>query len=515
MKLKIPWIAALAAAATATSLALTGCTAAGSSSPTTGGRGDTLTIASPIAPSTFVVSNSGWANEAPYLQAVYDGLLRAKPDGTVEPWLATKWAYDDTKTKLTMTLRSGVKFSDGSSFTPEVARDNLLRFRDGTSPQKQYLAGLTDVKVTGDNTIELDLSAPNPSLLSFLTQNPGLQESPKNFGAAQEATNPIGSGAYVYDAKSSVVGSSYVFTRNAKHWAKTDAKYEKVVVDVLATPTATLNAIKGGQVDGTVITDVGSVSQAQGAGFTLTPQTLNFFGLMLFDRGGKLDSPLADVEVRQAINYALDRKALLKAVGQGRGEVTTQIFSPDGPGYDKSLDAAYSFDPAKAKQLLTDAGYSKGEITLHQPQSAAFPPAVYALVQQQLEDVGINLDYSTAGPAEFIPNALAAKYPSMLFQLKAAPTPWETWTLDLAPTAAWNPFHLQDSTAASLAKTVQTGSTNAADAAAKELNKYVVDQAWFAPLYRPQQFVATDSTTTSEPQVGNAYPYLWNFKPKA
>lgn len=512
MKLKIRWVAALAAAATATSLALTGCSSAEPSA--TGGRGQTLTIASPIAPSTFIASNSGWANEAPYLQAVYDGLLRAEPDGTIVPWLATKWSYDDTNTKLSMTLRDDVTFSDGTEFTPEVAKDNLLRFRDGTSPQKQYLAGLDDVTVTGDDSIELDLAAPNPSLLYFLTQNPGLQESPENFGASKEATDPVGSGAYLYDAKASVVGSSYVFTRNTKYWAKKDQHYEKVVVNVLATPTAVLNAIKGGQVDGATITDVGSVAQAEGAGFTITDQSLNFFGLMLFDRDGKLDGPLEDVQVRQAINYALDRKALLKAVAQGKGEVTTQIFSPDGPAYDASLDSAYDYDPAKAKQLLSDAGYADG-LTLQQPQSSGFPPAVYALIQQQLGDVGITVDYSTAGPTEFIPNALAAKYPSMLFQLKAAPTPWETWTLDLAPTAAWNPFHLEDATAKGYADTMQSGTSEEADAAAKQLNRYVVEQAWFAPIYRPQQFIATNATTTAEPQVGNAYPYLWNFAPKA
>lgn len=496
--------------------AITGCTSGSTSDPgSSAASGGTLTIGTVIPSSTFAVKDAPWANESPYLQAVYDSLLHAKPDGSIEPWLATKWSYNQAKTVLTMTLRDDVTFTDGTKFTAGVAAQNLLRFRDGTSPQKSYLATLADAKAIDDTSLELTLSQPNPSLLSFLTQNPGLMESPKNFDNPSEKTDPVGTGPYVLDTKDTVVGSTYVFTKNDKYFAPEDQHYAKIVMNVYTTPTAIINAIKGGQINGAPLSDNSSLDQVKAAGYTANDQQLNFFGVLLYDRGGQSEKALADVRVRQAINYAFDKKALLKAVGRGYGTVTAQIFSPDSDGYVKSLDSAYPYNPAKAKELLKEAGYADGAITLTQPQSPGFAPAAYALLKQYLNVVGIKVDYVAEGNANFLPDMLAAKFPTALMQLKAAPTTWETISLDLAPKAGWNPFHYQDPKVDALVKTIQTGSSAEAAKAAKELNTYVVDQAWFAPWYRPQQTYASDANTTVAVQVGNAYPYLWNFVPKS
>ena len=167
---------------------------------------------------------------------MYDTLLHADPDGTVKPWLATEWSYNADNTVLTMKLRDDVTFTDGTKFDASAAAQNLLRFRDGTSPQKGYLATLADAKAVDATTLELTLSAPNPSLLSFLTQNPGLQQSPATFGAADEKTNPVGTGPYVLDTKSTVVGSTYVFTKNPDYWAPEQQHYAKIVMNVLQRP---------------------------------------------------------------------------------------------------------------------------------------------------------------------------------------------------------------------------------------------------------------------------------------
>lgn len=515
-------IAAVVSAVAITALALSGCSGSGSSSgpsssasssASTEGTG-TLTIGTIVASTTFAANNAPWANESPYLQAVYDTLLHAAPDGTVEPWLATSWSYNDDKTVLTMKLRDDVKFTDGTKFDATAAAQNLVRFRDGASPQKGYLATLADATAVDATTLKLTLRAPNPSLLSFLTQNPGLQQSPATFGAADEKTNPVGSGPYLLDTKATVVGSAYVFTKNPHYWAPKTQHYAKVVMNVYTTPTAVLNAIKGGQINGSPVADSSMVAQLKPAGFTAHSQQLNFFGMLIFDRDGVIEPALADVRVRQAINYAFDRKALLKAVGLGQGEVTSSIFSPDSTGYDKKLDGYYSYDPKKAKKLLEEAGYAAGAITLKMPTMSGFAPATYALVKQYLADVGINVEEVGVTTTSFLSDLLSAKYASSVMMLKAAPTSWETVTLDLLPSAGWNPLHVKDKTVAELAAKMQSGTADEAKAAAKKLNEYIVEQAWFAPWYRPQQTYATDSKTTVKAQSGNAYPYLWNFVPQ-
>ena len=502
-------------ATTIAALALSGCSSAASSdSSSTKTSGGTLTIGTIVASTTFAANNSAWSNESPYLQAVYDTLLHAEPDGAVKPWLATSWSYNPDKTVLTMKLRKDVTFTDGTKFDATVAAENLLRFREGTSPQKAYLSTLADAKALDPTTLQLTLSAPNPSLLTFLTQNPGLQESPAAFGRPDEKTNPIGSGPYLLDTKDTVVGSTYVFTKNPKYWAPQQQHYSKLVMNVYSTPTAILNAIKGHQLNGVPLTDNSAIPQVRGAGFTANAQQLNYFGILLFDRAGSISPALGDVRVRQAINYAFDRKAMLKAVGQGYGEVTSSIFSPDSSGYEKAMDSYYPYDVNKAKALLKEAGYSAGQITLTMPTTSGFTPATYALTQQYLSEIGINVKEVNVAPSSFIGDMLAAKYGSAVMMLKAAPTSWETLTLQVLPTAGWNPFHTTDPTVEVLAKTIQSGDAEQAAHAAKQLNEYIVKQAWFAPWYRPQQTFATDPTTSVQLQTGNAYPYLWNFIPK-
>jgi len=505
----------LAATAAAGALALTLAGCSGGAASTSGGSASTtLTLGTIVPVTTFDAANAAWANESPYQQAVYDTLLHAAPDGTVQPWLATKWSYNADNTVLTMTLRSDVTFSDGTKLTAEAAAQNLLRFKAGTSPQKAYLATMQDAKAINDTTLEIDLSKPNPSLLSFLTTNCGLVENPKNFGTPNEATTPAGSGPYLLDAKDTVAGSTYVFTKNPKYWAPAQQHYDKLVMNVYQTPTALLNAIKGGQINAGTLTDDTTIDQIKAAGYATAGENLNFMGLLLFDRGGTMTKALGDVRVRQAINYALDRKSLLKAVGKGYGTVTEQIFGQQSTAYDKSLDSTYSYDPAKAKQLLQEAGYAPGSITLTEPESSGFPPAAYSLIQQELSDVGIKVTYVQEGTSSFLPNALAGKYSSMLMQLKATPTTWETLTNVLLPTAGWNALHYSDPQVLAYAAQIQSGSATEAATAAKALNKYIVDQAWFAPLYYPQQSFATDAHTSVQVQVGNAYPYLWNIQPK-
>jgi peptide/nickel transport system substrate-binding protein len=506
----------LAVLAAVVGVALAGCTGtAGSSGGSTGasGSGGTLTLGVLVPATTFSAEGMNWANESPYGQAAYDGLVRATPDNKIEPWLATKWSYNADKTVLTMTLRTGVKFTDGTAFNAQVAEENLIRFRDGDSPNKSLLQNVASAKAVNPTTLQITLKAPDPALLTSLTQNAGLEESPKAFTSSTIKTVPVGSGPYVMDVADTVIGSSYVFTKNPHYWAPSSVHYDKLVLKVFASSTAILNAIKGGQVNGTNTIDNSTNSQITAAGYTIDPLELNWTGMMLLDRAGTQDKPLANVKVRQAINYAFNTKALLQAVGGGFGTPTTQIFPTNSPGYEKSLDSYYSYNPTKAKKLLAEAGYPNG-FTLTEPSSTLIGATVYTLIAQQLKAVGITVNFTDPGN-NFITDMLAPKWGSAYFILQEDPTAWQILNFSLLPTATFNPFHYADPTVVSLAKTIQTGSTAQADAATKQLNEYIVKQAWFAPWYRMQSSFATDSHTTTQVQTGNAYPYLWNFVPKS
>ncbi|MCU1527169.1 MAG: peptide transporter substrate-binding protein [Frondihabitans sp.] len=499
----------------ATAVALTGCSTSSSTSTSTdsSSTGGTLTLGLLVPATTFSAEGMNWANESPYGQAAYDGLVRADTTGKVVPWLATSWSYDTAKTVLTMKLRTDVKFTDGTKFNASAAAQNILRFRDGDSANKSLLAEVATAKAVNASTLEIDLKAPDPALLTSLTQNAGLQESPKAFTSSTIKTVPVGSGPYIMDTANTVVGSSYAFTANPNYWDKKDVHYSKLVLKVFSTTTALLNAIRGGQVNAANTADNSTIAQIKAAGFTINAQQLNWTGMILFDRGGVKDKPLANVKVRQAINYAFNTKALLKTVGNGYGTTTTQIFPTNSPGYDKSLDSYYSYNPTKAKKLLAEAGYPNG-FTITEPSSTLLGSTTYTLIAQQLKAVGITVNFTDPGN-NLIADLLAPKWGSAYFILQEDPTAWQILNFSLLPSAVFNPYKYSDPTVVALAKTIQTGTTAEANAATKTLNEYIVKQAWFAPWYRQQSSYVTDAHTSVTVQPGTAYPYLWNFVPKS
>jgi peptide/nickel transport system substrate-binding protein len=504
--------------AVAAALTLAGCSSGGSggsggSSGSAGNTGGTLTLGVAVPNTTFAAQNSAWANESPYMQAVYDTLLKADPDGTVKPNLATKWSYNADKTQLTLTLRNDVKFTDGTPFNADVAVQNLLRFRDGTSPNKGNLANLADAKKTDDTHLVLTLKQPDPAMLTYLSQNSGLQESPKAFTASNVATVPVGSGPYTLDTGTTVAGSSYVFTKNPKYWNPSDQHYSKIVMNVYSDPTATLNAIQGGQVNVSSVTDNTAIPQIESAGFKAVAQELDWQGLLLSDRQGTLTPALKEVKVRQAINYALDRPAILKALGAGYGTVTEQVFPTYSPSFDAALDKTYSHDVAKAKKLMSDAGYGSG-FTLSMPRVSLLPAASFTLIADQLSKIGITVQFTDEQISDYISKILGHRYSASIFQLQQDPTDWQLTQFQIAAASPWNTFHIADPTVEGLIAKIQTGDQSTAAKAGKELNKYVVDNAWFAPFFRGQNTKVVDANTKIQMQAGNTWPYLWNIQPK-
>jgi peptide/nickel transport system substrate-binding protein len=504
---KWPGAAAGAALALLGPLVLSAC---GGSS----GSSSTLTLGVIVPATTFKAPDMNWANESPYNQAVYDSLLQASPAGAIEPHLATAWSYNAAKTVLTLTLRTGVKFTDGTPFDASVAAQNLEAFQKGTSSNAGYLVNMASATAVSPTELVIRLKQPDPAFLTYLTQAAGSQESPKAWKTPTAATVPVGSGPYLLDTKATVVGSSYVFTANPNYWDKPERHYSKIVMNVYTTATTVLDAIEGGQVNAANTFDNTTIPQIQNAGFTVYPLQLNWAGLSLFDRNGTMSGPLGKVQVRQAINMAFDRAALLKDMSNGYGSVTSQVFPASSPGYDKSLDSYYSFDPAKAKRLLAAAGYPHG-FTLDMPSiTAAFGVSTYALIQAELANIGIKVNYTDYQGSQIFTAILAPKYPATYFTLEEDPVPWQLAQFLLTKNATFNPFHSTDSTVAGYLTTMQTGSSAQAAVAAKALNQYLVQNAWFAPFFRPQSSFVADSHTSVKMQAGNAVPYLWNIRPK-
>lgn len=499
----------MAAVIAAVALGLTACGGGGAAAPQDQSS-QTLTLGALLAPKTFAANQSEFANLSPFYQAVYDTLIRMKPDGSLVPMLAKDWKYNADKTVLTLTLRDDVKFTDGTPFNADAAKQNLERFKAGTSPDAQFMAALKTAKAVDATTLELTLSAPDPAFLNYLSKDASFMQSPASFGNADIATKPVGSGPYVLDTAATVTGTSYSYHRNPNYWDKSLVHYDNLVLNVYGDQTSLLNAIKSGQLNAANTADNNTLTEIQAAGYKVNPLQLNWAGLILFDRAGTTNPALKDVRVRQALNYAFDTKAMLLSIGQGYGELTTQVFPPSSAAYDKSLDSRYAYNPAKAKELLAQAGYASG-LTLKLPSSALMGNTLPALITQQLKDVGITAEFTDTGN-NFIADLLAPKY-GVSYMILEQQSDWQLINMKIAPGAPWNPYKYEDPKVDELINKIHVGSTDEQTAAAKELNKYIVEQAWFAPWYRPQSSFVTDAKTKVEVQTGNAYPFIWSFSP--
>ncbi|WP_062293067.1 ABC transporter substrate-binding protein [Demequina phytophila] len=507
--------ALIATAAAVSVAALAGCSGGSSSDPTTSGAseggsesGGTVTLGVIAQVTSFAAANSNWANESPMMQAVYDSLLRMEPDGTISPNLATDWEWSEDRMTLTLDLRDDVTFTDGTAFDADVAAQNILRFRDGTSPNASNLGRVADATAVDADTVEITMSEPDPALEVYLTQNAGLQESPAAFDTADVDTVPIGSGPYTLNVGETVPGTTYVFDKNPDYWNSEDQHYDRVVANVYTDSTAMLNAVQGGQVDVASVIDLTQLDQMTASGYSAVTNQLDWVGLILGDRGGVLNEALADVKVRQAIAYAFDRDAILQAFAAGYGTTTGQIFPTTSPSYDESLNETYPYDPEKAKSLLAEAGYADGlEITM--PSTAAFNQSWLTLVQQQLADVGITVVYEDVAPANFISDMVAGKWPATIMILQQDPSDFQLASFQIAADATFNFLHYEDPTVEDLIGQIQLGD----EAAGAELNQYIVDQAWFVPFYRTDNTKVVAEGTTAEAQTGNTWPYLWTIKP--
>ena len=476
----------------------------------------TLTVGDIQPVASWSTADSSWANASPYYQAVYDTLLHATPAGVIEPWLATSYTWNKAHTVMTLKLQKGVKFTDGTKFDAKVAAENLLAFKKGSSPNASDLSFMTAAKATGRYTLKIYLAAPDPALPTYLTQNPGLMESAKGLTSKNANTVPDGSGPYIYQAKSSVPGSTWVFTKNKNYWAPSQQHYAKLVIKYYSTSQSLLDAMQGHQINAANTTLTTSDSgQIRSAGFKIVPYYLNWEGLILFDRSGAITPALGNVKVRQAINYAINKSALLQAAQDGAGQLTTQVFAPSSPAYSKSLDNAYPYNPAKAKALLAQAGYANGfSFTL--PTIPVFPTSAYTLVQQNLAAVGITANLSAASLATYINDELTPQWSAPAMALQEDPTPFMVDQFELAPNAAWNPQHTSSPTLSTYLHEVEYAKTTAAgDKASKQVDAYVVNNAWFDPWYRPEAIMVTDSHTKIVAQADNCDPYLWNITPTA
>jgi peptide/nickel transport system substrate-binding protein len=502
-------------AATAASVLLLTAACGGSSDGASGSGGstDSLTLAAITPPTSFAIGEMASSGpEDHYYQAVYDKLLDLDADGQPIPNLVTEWAYDETGTRLSLTLRDDVTFTDGAAFDAEAVKANLELAKTRTGEAGSALRAVDSVEVVDATHADIVLSRPDPSLPQALARSSGYMASPDALGSADLATDPVGSGPYVLDQDATTPGSTYAYTRNEDYWNAEEFPYDSLEIRFLDDTTATLNGLRSGEIDGIAATTSDLVAGAEQADLTVTTYTNGGIeGLYLWDRDGALVPALADVRVRQAINYAMDRETIVDVVKGGLGRPTVQMFGPSSPAYDESLEGTYDYDVEKAEELMEEAGYGDG-FTMSMPDASPVFPDEQAAVTEALAAIDITVTYEPITGDQFVGSIIGGQWPANYFNLTAG-SPFEMIGLALTQQSPFNPFKTSDPTVDELIGKAGSSTGDEQAAALQELNAYLVEQAWFAPWDAAEAGYVSADGIEVEPVQGLSVPPLANLGP--
>ncbi|TKI04322.1 ABC transporter substrate-binding protein [Martelella alba] len=344
------------------------------------------------------------------LSNLYDTLLLPTDDGKgVVPGLASHWSMSADNLSLTMTLRDNLRFSDGSPITPEDVKWSLERASKPGNGEWQFMVdSIANVTVSGPHTVVIHLKHVDPAILSALTvfntaimpekrfeAEPGKTDEEK---AEKFAEHPVGSGPFVL--KSWQRNGSMSLVRNPYYWQKgADGKalpyLDGIRFDIIPDDATRILKLKSGELDGAEFipySRVGELKSQPGIAMKLFPSTRTEYASVNVRpeyQGAK--NPLADVRVRQALDYATDKNGIIQLVTFGLGTPMTSYISSATPGHygDKPL---FPVDIAKAKALLKAAGYADGFSTRIMILSGNEDEiSIATALQQMWSQVGVKL----------------------------------------------------------------------------------------------------------------------------
>ncbi len=321
-------------------------------------------------------------------------LMRIDKTGAVTPWLVKSWTTDAVAMTITLTLNTGIMFSDSTPFNAAAVKWNLDRDiaakQTGTNLMKS-------VDVVNDNTVNITLTQWDNTILDLLGSSYiGMIISPttaQKHDANWIGSNPVGTGPFTFDTWIPQVTISY--TKNPNYWQPGEPYVDRVENVIIVDQTVGQLNFKAGKTDMFVdplTSDVPNLVK------TYPNTTILPFAAYATVRDGAIfdsadpTSPFGDVRVRQAAQYAVNMDEMNKVIFGGVGQVTNQWITKDSWGYDPTI-TGYSYNPDKAKQLLADAGYGPGNPvkTTFIVQSGAPQDDQSAAIKGYFAAVGINL----------------------------------------------------------------------------------------------------------------------------
>ena len=335
---------------------------------------------------------------------IFEGLTRIDQNGAVQPALAKSWTISDDGLVYVFTLHSDVKFHDGTSFEAgDVAFSiNRAMADDSTNAQKSLFEPIASVEAVDTTTVKLTLKRPTGSLLFNLGWGDAVIVAPES--ADNNKTSPVGTGPFVFSKW--IKGDSVQILRNDAYWG-TPVKLEKATFKIISDATAAFASLMAGDVD--AFANFGSpenIPQLQ-ADPRFTVSIGSTEGETILSTNNKRP-PFDNLKVRQALAHAINRQSIIDGAMFGQGTPIGTHFAPHHAAY-LDLTDKYPYNPARAKELLAEAGYPDGF-----KATIKLPPPSYArrggeIIASDLRKVGIDLEIIPVEWGPWIKDVFKAK----------------------------------------------------------------------------------------------------------
>ncbi|MEO8696767.1 MAG: ABC transporter substrate-binding protein [Acidimicrobiales bacterium] len=360
-----------------------------------------LKVVTSTGPQQLDPARSTFPCDSDDLALIYDTLIREQPDGSYGPGLAESWKTVDANT-FELKLKANVKFQDGTAFNAQAVKAALDRSRTlTTSTLAKPLAFISGVEAVDDLTVRLRLSEARAGTLpALLADRAGMVPSPAAVakdGDKYGANGAVGAGPYRYveltpgthiklerwdgynDPKTQLLGGYESFGVSVQFQVE---QLKKGDLNYAALNEASFPDVKKAADEGAIKYVVDP-----------TTQYMQFF----VNPGA---APFDDLRVRQALNFAIDRDAVNKAIAEGIGTIAWGPLPASSWAHNKDVEGMYKYDPAQAKKLLADAGYKDGltiptgmiQLPLYQRTTE--------LLQGMMAAAGFKLEIVPVPPAE-------------------------------------------------------------------------------------------------------------------
>jgi peptide/nickel transport system substrate-binding protein len=380
---------------------------------------------------------------------VFEGLTKRGKDLKIMPGLATSWEVLEP-TRWRFHLRKGVKFHNGENFTADDVVFSADRARGPSSDVKTRLPADAKVVKVDDYTVDFILSSPNPILnyewdtwyimsKEWCEKHNSMTAQPATGQQMNEAAlHADGTGPFMITEHQA--GVKTVFKKNPNWWGKPENNFDEVIFTTIKNDATRVAALLSGDVDWADPIPLQDIQRVNASGVAKVMQGPELRTIFLgFDQyrpelkysNVKGKNPFKDVRVREAFYLAIDENAIKDKVMRGAATPSALMISP--LLFDLSKDYKRpAYDPKKAKQLLTDAGYPNGfEVTMDCPNDRYVnDEAICQAVVAMLARVGVKIDLLAQPKAKYFAKVLTSgHYDTSFYLLGWTPGSFDSWNV--------------------------------------------------------------------------------------